>query len=103
VAVNYLDDAAPDPRTETPAGDDARELTRELERALASIRPDYRTAFVLFHEHGQSYEAIAATMQRPVGTVKTWLHRARLELLDALRRRGMVGQNSGEFRMDKVE
>ena len=29
-------------------------------------------------------------LDRPVGTVKTWLHRARLEILDRLRRRGMV-------------
>jgi RNA polymerase sigma-70 factor (ECF subfamily) len=101
--ANYLEDTAPDPRTDTPAADDARELARELERELAKLRPDFRTAFVLFHEHGQSYEEIAAALRRPVGTVKTWLHRARLELLDALRRRGMVDQNSGEFRMGNVE
>jgi hypothetical protein len=29
-------------------------------------------------------------MDRPVGTIKTWLHRARLEILERLRRRGMV-------------
>jgi RNA polymerase sigma-70 factor (ECF subfamily) len=101
--AHYLEDTAPDPRTDVPAADDARELARELDQALSKLRPDYRTAFVLFHEHGQSYEAIAAALRRPVGTVKTWLHRARLELLDALRRRGMVDQSSGEFRMDKVE
>ena len=84
--VGYLDDTAADPRTDLPAVDDAPELARELTRALADLRPDYRTAFVLFHERGQSYEAIAAALGRPVGTVKTWLHRARLELLEALRR-----------------
>jgi RNA polymerase sigma-70 factor (ECF subfamily) len=46
--------------------------------------------FVLFHEHGQSYEEISAEVDRPVGTVKTWLHRARLELLERLRSRGLV-------------
>ena len=45
-------------------------------------------------------EAIAAALGRPVGTIKTWLHRARLELLDALRRRGMVEPAmDGELRM----
>jgi RNA polymerase sigma-70 factor (ECF subfamily) len=44
----------------------------------------------LYHEQGRAYEAIAEQLGRPVGTVKTWLHRARLELLDALRRRGLV-------------
>jgi RNA polymerase sigma-70 factor (ECF subfamily) len=99
--VDYLQDTtAADPRGGCPAADDAAELTRELARALAGLRPDYRTAFVLFHEQGQSYEAIAAALGRPVGTVKTWLHRARLELLDALRRRGMVEpEMGGELRM----
>jgi RNA polymerase sigma-70 factor (ECF subfamily) len=55
---------------------------------------------VLFHEQGQPYEAIAVALGRPVGTIKTWLHRARLELLDALRRRGMVEPAmDGELRM----
>lgn len=100
-AVNYLDDTAPDPRTDLPAADDAPELARELTRALADLRPEYRTAFVLFHERGQSYEAIATALRRPVGTVKTWLHRARLELLDALRQRGMVDPRSaGDLRMN---
>ena len=98
--VDYLQETAADPRGGCPAADDAAELTRELAAALAGLRPDYRTAFVLFHEHGQSYEAIAAALGRPVGTVKTWLHRARLELLDALRRRGMVEpEMDGELRM----
>jgi RNA polymerase sigma factor (sigma-70 family) len=102
--VDYLDDTATDPRTECPAADDAPELARELATALAGIRPEYRTAFVLFHEQGQSYEAIAVVLRRPVGTVKTWLHRARLELLDALRRRGMVDpETTGDLRMNKAD
>ena len=44
----------------------------------------------LFHEQGQPYEMIAEAVGRPVGTVKTWLHRARLEILDRLRNRGLV-------------
>ena len=102
-AVDYLEDTAADPRTELPAADDAPELARELTRALANLRPDYRTAFVMFHERGQSYEAIADALRRPVGTVKTWLHRCRLELLDALRRRGMVDPQAAVLRMDKAQ
>ena len=36
-------------------------------------------------------------MEKPVGTVKTWLHRARLEILDRLRRRGMISEVEHEL------
>lgn len=83
--VNYLQDTVAG-----PAPDDSVELLREVRNAVADLRPEYRTVFVLFHEQGQPYEEIALTLERPVGTVKTWLHRARLEVLDRLRQRGMV-------------
>jgi RNA polymerase sigma-70 factor (ECF subfamily) len=90
--VAYVDDVAPD----RPA-DDSAELLREIRDAIAELRPEYRSAFVLFHEHGQAYEEIAAVLERPVGTIKTWLHRARLEVLDRLRRRGMVSEVGHEL------
>jgi RNA polymerase sigma factor (sigma-70 family) len=83
--VDYLQDTAAG-----PPEDDTAELVREIQSAVAALRPDYRTVFVLFHEQGQPYEEIAAAMERPVGTIKTWLHRARLEVLERLRQRGMV-------------
>jgi RNA polymerase sigma-70 factor (ECF subfamily) len=88
--VDYLQDTVP-----SPATDDAAELLAEIQAAVAALRPDYRSVFVLFHEQGQPYEDIAAALGRPVGTVKTWLHRARLEVLDRLRRRGMVPAGMG--------
>ncbi len=83
--VEYLTDTA-----EAAPADDSTELRRELNAALENVRPEYRTAFVLFHEQGCSYEEIAEKLDRPVGTIKTWLHRTRIELLDWLRERGMV-------------
>lgn len=70
--------------------DDSNELVREIRVAVEALRPDYQAVFVMFHEQGQPYEDIALALGRPVGTVKTWLHRARLEVLECLRRRGMV-------------
>lgn len=78
---------------ETPdhrPADDSNELRTEIRTAVDALRGDYREVFVLFHERGQSYEEIAAVVGRPVGTVKTWLHRARLELLEYLRTRGLA-------------
>jgi RNA polymerase sigma-70 factor (ECF subfamily) len=78
----------------SPLADDAAELVREIQAAVEVLRPDYRTVFVLFHEQGQPYEEIAEALERPVGTIKTWLHRARLEILERLRQRGMVPAES---------
>ena len=83
--ADYLHEA-PDHR---PA-DDSAELVREIRAAVDALRDEYREVFVLFHEQGQAYEEIAEAVGRPVGTVKTWLHRARLEILDRLRSRGLV-------------
>ena len=83
--ADYLHEA-PDQR---PA-DDSVELRTEIRAAVDALRGDYREVFVLFHERGQSYEQISQVVDRPVGTVKTWLHRARLELLERLRSRGLV-------------
>ena len=68
---------------------DPEDLAGELDRALARLRPEYRMVFVLFHEQGLPYEEIATVAGRPVGTVKTWLHRARGELAEDLSRRGV--------------
>jgi RNA polymerase sigma factor (sigma-70 family) len=75
-----------------PPADDSPELLREIRDAVDELRPDYRMVFVLFHEENRPYEEIAVALKRPVGTIKTWLHRARLEVLERLRRRGMVGE-----------
>ena len=80
-----LDDPV-DPRARLADPDD---LAGELERALDRLRPEYRLVFALFHEQNLAYEEIALVVSRPVGTVKTWLHRARAELADHLSRRGV--------------
>jgi RNA polymerase sigma factor (sigma-70 family) len=75
-----------DPR---PGLTDPDDLAGELERGLQALRPEYRMVFVLFHEQNLSYDEIAAAVSRPVGTVKTWLHRARAQLAEDLSRRGV--------------
>jgi RNA polymerase sigma-70 factor (ECF subfamily) len=41
-----------------------------------------------------SYLEIAEVMEVPLGTVKTWVHRARRELIGRLRKRGVLGDES---------
>jgi RNA polymerase sigma-70 factor (ECF subfamily) len=84
-----LPDELPD---RTPSSDPARQLAEEVELALETVRPEYRQAFLLFHEQELTYADIAKAMQVPLGTVKTWVHRARQQLIERLRQRGAVGE-----------
>src|SRR5438309_7977731 len=59
---------------------EAKELGSAIERAIARLRPEYRSCIMLRHVEGRSYEEIAATLELPLGTVKTYIHRARNEL-----------------------
>ncbi len=68
-------------------GDEAMEraeLRSTLDAAVATLPPNYREAIHLFHVEHLSYKEIAATMEVPIGTVMTWLHRARALLRAAL-------------------
>jgi len=72
-------------RTESPLAElEARELGGEIEQAIGKLRPEYRTAILLRHVEGRAYEEIAEVMDLPLGTVKTYIHRARLELREYL-------------------
>ena len=59
---------------------ESKELGEAIEKAIAGLRPEYRSCILLRHVEGRSYEEIAATLDLPLGTVKTYIHRARHEL-----------------------
>jgi RNA polymerase sigma-70 factor (ECF subfamily) len=69
------------------------ELAEEVRLGLAGLRDDHRRAFLLFHEQQLSYHEIAAVLDVPIGTVKTWVHRARQELIARLRERGVIEES----------
>lgn len=90
----------PKPSSEVEELPDARSLREdqhlgeEVALALTTLREEYRQAFVLFHQQELNYAEIAEVLDCPVGTVKTWVHRARRELAEFLRRRGIVEESS---------
>jgi RNA polymerase sigma-70 factor (ECF subfamily) len=63
---------------------ESRELGEAIEAAIGRLRPEYRSCIMLRHVEGRSYEEIASTLDLPLGTVKTYIHRARHELRRAL-------------------
>ncbi|MBI5066634.1 MAG: sigma-70 family RNA polymerase sigma factor [Deltaproteobacteria bacterium] len=71
-------------------GDEAVEraqTTSALEEAVTRLPERYREVVHLFHVEQMSYKEIAATMEIPMGTVMTWLHRARAQLRTELQGR----------------
>ena len=94
-----LDRAATDdaPATELaderePAADaqlERAETRAALEAAVAGLPENYREVIHLFHVEHLSYKEIAVTLDVPIGTVMTWLHRARGKLREALEAQGL--------------
>lgn len=63
---------------------EARELGSAIEQAIGQLRPEYRACIILRHIEGRSYEEIAEILELPLGTVKTYIHRARAQLKQIL-------------------
>jgi RNA polymerase sigma-70 factor (ECF subfamily) len=55
-------------------------LGRALDRALDTLRPDYRAAIVLRYEEGLSFDDIGHALGVPEATARSHVHRARKEL-----------------------
>ncbi|HVL31976.1 MAG TPA: sigma-70 family RNA polymerase sigma factor [Actinomycetota bacterium] len=55
-----------------------------VQEALRQLSPDHRAAMVLVDIHGLDYAEAAESLGIPVGTVKSRMHRARLEMAKML-------------------
>jgi RNA polymerase sigma-70 factor (ECF subfamily) len=66
------------------AAAERREIEQALHRAIAELPEDRRIVVVLRDLEGLSYEDIAAALELPLNTVRTRLHRARMDLKDKL-------------------
>ena len=64
---------------------EARWQVEDLKVAIADLSPEQRAAFVLRELEGLSYQEIADALELSVPAVKSRLHRARLEVLAAMR------------------
>jgi RNA polymerase sigma-70 factor, ECF subfamily len=59
----------------------------DIERALATLPPEFRAAVVLCDVEGLSYEEIAQILDAKLGTVRSRIHRGRAMLREALAHR----------------
>ena len=63
---------------------DSLEDRDRLDKALARLPPNYRMLVVAHYIKGVQYEALAASLNLPLGTVKTHLYRAKRRLRELL-------------------
>lgn len=67
-----------------PAEFMSRETVTRVRKAIASLPENYREAVILCDLEEMTYEEAAETLQCPVGTVRSRLHRGRSILLEKL-------------------
>lgn len=75
-----IEPADPRPSSEPTHALDVSERQRLVRQALGELPEEFRTVLVLKEMDGMPYEQIAEICECPVGTVRSRLHRARLEL-----------------------
>ena len=68
----------------------ATQLQEEVQLALTDLPTNHRHAFLLFHQQHMSYAEISTSLGIPAGTAKTWVHRARRELVRRLIAREVI-------------
>lgn len=77
-----------------PSGSlETAELQRHVHRAIQELSPKLRAVVVLYELQGLSYEEIAEVLRCPLGTVKSRLFNARMELKERLR--GILTESDG--------
>jgi RNA polymerase sigma-70 factor (ECF subfamily) len=58
--------------------------TQGLRRCLEGLRDDYRNAVILAYMNGLTHEELAERLEKPLGTVKSWVKRGLEQLKDCM-------------------
>jgi RNA polymerase sigma-70 factor (ECF subfamily) len=70
----------------TPATVDDAAFGRALKQAVTALRGVYRVCFIEHYAKGRSYQDLAAKLELPIGTVKSYAHRAKKQVRATLDR-----------------
>ena len=86
-----LVDVLEDPTAITPhRRAESSDLAAALDDAVRELRPAYLEVILLRHREELSYQEIAEVMEASLGTVKTNLHRARKQLMERMKAKGLA-------------
>jgi RNA polymerase sigma-70 factor (ECF subfamily) len=80
-----------------------QDTARVLNAALDRLRPEYRRMVVLRYQEERSYEEITEITGVPLGTVKSYLHRARAEMAAFLAGSGLLQPGPAVVRRKEQE
>lgn len=72
--------------------DDIELDTSDIKEAISKLSPSYQTSIILFYYHDLSIKDISEVVERPVGTVKTHLRRARKKLKTEIERSNRLNE-----------
>jgi RNA polymerase sigma-70 factor (ECF subfamily) len=78
--INDLQDMLPDDKPSAGEQADREHDRSAVRQAIDTLPGDYRQVVTLYYFDNCSYEEIAEIIERPIGTVRTWLHRAKDQL-----------------------
>ncbi len=84
--ANWMEDDAPKPEENMAS----QEMKCAIQRCVEHLEEKFKVVLVLVDISGENYESVASMIDRPIGTVKSRLARARQKMQDCLR-------NSGEL------
>lgn len=82
--LRYIDPAENLLQQHADRSDSCAEIEEAFHRALAALPEKQRQAILLLQQQGLSYEEISQTLGGSVSAVKSWIHRARAHLREAL-------------------
>lgn len=60
----------------------------DMEQALDNVKPKYRQVLVLKYYRDMTITEIAEVLEKPEGTIKTWLNKGLQQLRDKMKRKG---------------
>lgn len=82
--ANGLEPSDGNPANEPSYAMDVSDRQRIVQQALSELSEEFRTALILKEMDGMSYEEIADVLEIPLGTVRSRIHRGRMELREKL-------------------
>jgi RNA polymerase sigma-70 factor, ECF subfamily len=89
ISTGYGDGRVPEPVDVSEYGQpghalEQREEERRVQAALNRLSPEHRAVLIMKDMEGQKYETMAEVLEVPIGTIRSRLHRARVELRELL-------------------